>query len=61
MAGFEFHKASYSTQSQACVEVAKNVPGAAAVRDTQNRERGHLEFGAGEFAAFLREVKAGNL
>lgn len=55
-----FRKASYSTQSQNCVEVAQ-APGAAAVRDTQNREAGHLAFPADEFAAFLAEVKAGRL
>lgn len=56
----EFHKSSYSADNEACVEVAR-VPGAAAVRDTQNREAGHLAFPADEFAAFLAEVKAGRL
>ncbi|MFJ9556318.1 DUF397 domain-containing protein [Nocardiopsis sp. NPDC101807] len=46
-----FRKSSYSNP-QNCVEVA-DLPGAAAVRDTQYRELGHLTFGAAEWAALL--------
>ncbi|MBV2364977.1 DUF397 domain-containing protein [Streptomonospora nanhaiensis] len=57
----EFRKSSYSTpNSQNCVEVA-DLTGAAAVRDSQNPEQGHLEFVASEWQAFLAEVKAGRL
>ncbi|MEU3015874.1 DUF397 domain-containing protein [Nocardiopsis sp. NPDC007018] len=49
-----FRKSSYSQiQSQNCVEVA-DLPGVSAVRDTQNREAGHLEFPTGEWTALLR-------
>ncbi|GHD24952.1 hypothetical protein GCM10007147_21690 [Nocardiopsis kunsanensis] len=50
----EFHKSSYSgSTTQNCVEVAEHAIGAA-VRDTQNREAGHLEFPRAEWAALLR-------
>jgi hypothetical protein len=48
-----FRKSSYSTaKGENCVEVADLAEGAA-VRDTQNREAGHLSFPAGEWRAFL--------
>ncbi|WP_433698778.1 DUF397 domain-containing protein [Nocardiopsis sp. CA-288880] len=50
----KFRKSSYSgATTQNCVEVA-DLPGAAAVRDTQNRDLGHLTFGAAEWEALLR-------
>ncbi|QVJ03477.1 DUF397 domain-containing protein (plasmid) [Nocardiopsis eucommiae] len=49
-----FRKSSYSGgQTQDCVEVA-DVPGASAVRDTQNRDAGHLLFPGAEWAALLK-------
>lgn len=48
-----FHKSSYSgSTTQNCVEVAETDTGAA-VRDTQNREQGHLMFPSVEWAALL--------
>lgn len=48
-----FRKSSYSSaRGQDCVEVA-DLPTGAAVRDTQNREAGHLMFGSAEWAALL--------
>ncbi|WP_433699671.1 DUF397 domain-containing protein [Nocardiopsis sp. CA-288880] len=47
-----FRKSSYSNQAQNCVEVA-DVPGASLIRDTQNRELGHVEYPADAWAAFL--------
>ncbi|WP_433698776.1 DUF397 domain-containing protein [Nocardiopsis sp. CA-288880] len=48
-----FRKSSYSGgQTQDCVEVA-DLPVGAAVRDTQNRNLGHLTFGTAEWAALL--------
>ncbi|HIY40525.1 MAG TPA: DUF397 domain-containing protein [Candidatus Nocardiopsis merdipullorum] len=48
-----FRKSSYSTgRGQDCVEVA-DLPGSSAVRDTQNREAGHLMFPSAEWAAAL--------
>lgn len=50
-----FRKSSYSNQSQNCVEVA-DLPAGAAVRDSKHPEKGHLEFPAAEWVAFLAEV-----
>ncbi|HEY9412508.1 MAG TPA: DUF397 domain-containing protein [Jiangellaceae bacterium] len=33
---FEFHKSSFSKDADACVEVARNVPGVVAVRDSKD-------------------------
>lgn len=52
-----WRKSSYSgSRDQNCVEVA-DLPGAAAVRDTQHREAGHLTFGGPEWAALLDTVR----
>lgn len=52
-----FRKSSYSTShGQDCVEVA-DAPGASAVRDTMNRQQGHLEFPSAEWTAFLRTLE----
>ncbi|MEU3017968.1 DUF397 domain-containing protein [Nocardiopsis sp. NPDC007018] len=49
-----FRKSSYSgARTQDCVEVA-DIPGASAVRDTQNCDAGHLEFPTAEWTALLR-------
>lgn len=61
MTEYQYKKSSYSADNVACVEVARNVAGVVAVRDTQNRELGHLEFPTAEWAAFLEEVKNDNL
>ncbi len=48
-----FRKSSYSTgRGQDCVEVA-DLPGSSAVRDTQNREQGHLMFPSVEWATLV--------
>lgn len=48
-----WHKSSYSSShGQNCVEVG-DLPNATAVRDTQHRELGHLEFPAEEWRALL--------
>lgn len=52
----EFRKSSYSANEAACVEVA-DAPGMSAVRDTQNRELGHLEFPAAEWRALTVSVR----
>ncbi|GAB3441312.1 hypothetical protein GCM10027570_07430 [Streptomonospora sediminis] len=55
-----FHKSSYSATRNECVEVAE-APGGAAVRDTQHRAAGHLEFPTTEWSAFLQELKTGGV
>jgi hypothetical protein len=50
-----WHKSTYSSGSQNCVEVSEGVE--TLVRDTQNRERGHLMFARQEWAAALAVAK----
>lgn len=54
-----WHKSSYSGSASDCVEVAEGRT--VLVRDTQNRELGHLEYPAEAWTAFLREVKSGSV
>ncbi|MEV6818065.1 DUF397 domain-containing protein [Nocardiopsis dassonvillei] len=50
-----WHKASYTNDRGACVEVAEGpITG---VRDTKHRELGALFFGGGEWQAFLGAAK----
>ncbi|MCY9787359.1 DUF397 domain-containing protein [Nocardiopsis sp. EMB25] len=51
----EWHKSSYSSTGPECVEVREHEAGAD-VRDTQNRESGHLSLPASEWAALLASV-----
>ncbi|QVJ01746.1 DUF397 domain-containing protein [Nocardiopsis eucommiae] len=51
-----YRKSSHSANASDCVEVA-DLPTGAAVRDTQNRERGHLAFASPEWRAFLAGVR----
>lgn len=54
-----FRKSSYSgSTTQNCVEVADLSTGGAAVRDTQNREAGHLAFTeSAEWRAALTAIR----
>jgi hypothetical protein len=52
-----WHKSSYSGSSSNCVEVREHVLGAD-VRDTQNRDAGHLSVPRAEWAALLAGVRA---
>ncbi|MFK0116842.1 DUF397 domain-containing protein [Streptomyces sp. NPDC090994] len=57
MNGFDFVASSYSSGSGECVEVARNVPGIVAVRDSKDRGDGPIvRLGApawGRFAGSL--------
>lgn len=56
-----WHKSSLSGNGGAdCVEVATNLPGIAAVRDSKNPGGVVLSFSPGDWTAFLRRVKAGD-
>ncbi|WP_017581237.1 DUF397 domain-containing protein [Nocardiopsis valliformis] len=52
----KYHKSSYSGGNGNCVEVAE-LPTGAAVRDTQNRQAGHLSFTSQEWAALLSTMR----
>jgi hypothetical protein len=55
----EWRKSSYSSQSGNCVEVATNMPGTVAVRDSKHPEGPRLLIPATEWRAFVRGLRAG--
>jgi hypothetical protein len=56
----KWRKSSYSNgNGGACVEVARNLPGVVAVRDSKDPDGPKLIFGPGQWAAFTSRVRAG--
>jgi hypothetical protein len=57
----EWRKATYSGNGGAsCVEVASNLPGLIAVRDSKDRGGPALLFSLAEWAAFTADLKTGH-
>jgi hypothetical protein len=54
-----WRKASCSVTNGGCVEIAANLPGVTAVRDSKHPEGGAHVVSRIAFAAFLADVKAG--
>jgi hypothetical protein len=54
----DWHKSTYSNTGANCVEARESALGAD-VRDTQNREAGHLSFDRAEWSALLAGVRTG--
>jgi len=54
----EWRKSSYSSQSGNCVEVATNLPGMVAIRDSKDPGGPSLLVPAAEWRAFVRGLKA---
>lgn len=54
-----WRKASRSAYNGGCVEVAANLPGVAAVRDSRRPEGGAHVVGRDAFARFLLDVQGG--
>jgi hypothetical protein len=54
-----WRKSSYSGTHGNCVEVATNLPGLVAVRDSKNSEGGTLIFGSQEWKAFVAGLQDG--
>ncbi|MFE9766891.1 DUF397 domain-containing protein [Streptomyces sp. NPDC005808] len=52
MPHFEFVKPSYSSGNGECVEVARNIPGTVAVRDSKDAEGPILRLAPSAWAAF---------
>jgi hypothetical protein len=52
----DWHKSSYSGGTNECVEVREHNAGAD-VRDTQNRDLGHLSFTRTEWRAFIETAQ----
>jgi hypothetical protein len=56
----KWRKSSYSNgNGGACVEVARNLPGVVAVRDSKDPGEPELIFGPAQWAAFISGIKAG--
>ena len=54
----EWHKSSYSSQDGNCVEVACNLPGLVAVRDSKQPDRAKLVVLRETWRAFIKGVQA---
>jgi hypothetical protein len=54
-----WRKAALSAHNGGCVEVAANLPGVTAVRDSKRPEGGAHVIGRTAFAAFLVDVQGG--
>jgi Domain of unknown function (DUF397) len=55
----EWRTSTYSANGSTCVEVARNVPGIVAVRDSNDQDGPSLVFSPAEWRAFAAGVKAG--
>ena len=54
-----WRKASLSAQNGGCVEVAANLPGVTAVRDSKRPDGGAHVIDRSAFATFLKDVQRG--
>jgi Domain of unknown function (DUF397) len=54
-----WRKASLSAANGGCVEIATNLPGVIAIRDSKRPEGGAHEVRRSAFAAFLADVRVG--
>jgi len=54
-----WRKSSYSSNNGNCVEVARNLPGVVAVRDSKDPDGPALVFTADEWRAFVSGARAG--
>jgi hypothetical protein len=54
-----WRKATLSSQNGGCVEIAANLPGVIAVRDSKRPEGGAHVIGRAAFAVFLADARAG--
>ena len=54
----EWHKSSYSSQSGNCVEVARNLPGLVAVRDSKTPDDAKLMVSREAWQVFVSNVRA---
>ena len=52
----EWHKSSYSSQDGNCVEVARNLPGLVAVRDSREPDGAKLVVSQETWRAFVRAI-----
>ncbi|MCZ1007999.1 DUF397 domain-containing protein [Streptomyces lydicus] len=57
MTTFRYYKSSYSGSQGECVEVARNVPQATALRDSKDPAGPCLIVGAGAWASFMETLR----
>ncbi|MDH2425346.1 DUF397 domain-containing protein [Sphaerisporangium sp. TRM90804] len=57
----QWRKSTYSTDNGNCVEVAANLPGVVAVRDSKTPTTPALAFTPGTWSAFVSGIKDGTL
>jgi hypothetical protein len=55
----EWRKSSYSANGSTCVEVARNLPGIVAVRDSKNINGPVLAFTHAQWNSFTAKVRSG--
>ena len=55
----EWRKSGYSSQSGNCVEVAINMPGTVAIRDSKDTQGPILVIGHDDWQALTRQIKGG--
>lgn len=53
----QWHKSSYSGATGECVEIARNIPGVVAVRDSKDPSGPALTFTPDEWRTFIAGVK----
>lgn len=61
LSGAEFRKSSYSNSGDACVEVATNLPGVVAVRDSKDPSGPVLTFSPATWNDFLAGIRTGEI
>jgi len=54
----EWRKSSFSSQSGNCVEVARNLPGIVAIRDSKEPGRAKLVVSQETWRVFIRDLRA---
>jgi hypothetical protein len=54
----EWRKSSYSSQSGNCVEIATNMPGTVAVRDSKDPQGPILAVSCHDWQVFVRQIKS---
>ncbi len=58
--GAVWRKSRYSNGQAECVEVARNLPGIIAIRDSKDPDGTVLTFGSEQWRAYAAKVKAGS-